>query len=65
MQQLQHVVAIDYLHHSSLIVGILDIVLVEDDAFPDVFTTFSASCTDDLQDCKWIAADSKESWQLG
>jgi hypothetical protein len=65
VQQLQHVVAIDYLHHGPLIVRILDIVLVEDDAFPHVFGPLSPACTNHLQDCKGIAADRKQSWQLG
>ena len=65
MQQLQHILTVDDLHHSSLTVGVLFVVLVQDDTFLDVFGAFELVGTDDLDDGGRVALEGEEGGHAG
>jgi hypothetical protein len=49
MQKPQDIVTVDYLHHSSLVVGVLCVILFQDDAFLDVFGAVELFGADNLE----------------
>ncbi len=64
VQKLQHIVAIDNLHHCSLSISVLEIVPTQYDTFPDVFSALSPIGPDHLQDSWGVASEREQSGQF-
>jgi hypothetical protein len=65
MQQLQHIVAVDDLHHGPLAVGVFFVVLVQDDALLDVFRALELVGADDLDDGGGVALEVEKGGHAG